>query len=91
MVIEYEVQIRELGQQLTLANESALKLSSEVEEDSRQSSLDSDERIARLQDDLHVSNGIVCFCVSISAIARCNEVVTKNLDSSNNVRPCLSF
>jgi hypothetical protein len=61
LVIDYEVQIRELSSQLALVNESKSQLELEIEEIQRRTSMDTDERVSRLQDDIQV-------CVFLSAL-----------------------
>lgn len=61
LVLDYEVQIRELGSQLALANECRSRLESQVDEIQTRTSMDSDERISKLQEDLQVGLGKMMF------------------------------
>jgi chromosome segregation ATPase len=58
LVIDYEVQIRDLSSQLEQVNESKSKLELEIEEIQRRTLMDADERMTRLQDDLKVCNDV---------------------------------
>lgn len=58
LVIDYEVQIRDLSSQLEQVKVSKSKLELEIEEIQRRTLMDADERMTRLQDDLKVCNGI---------------------------------
>ena len=57
LILDYEVQIRELNNQLTAANEAMTRLETQNEETRRRASMDVDERIGKLQDDLQVQLG----------------------------------
>jgi hypothetical protein len=70
LVIDYEVQIRDLSSQLEQVNGSKSKLELEIEEIQRRTLMDADERMTRFQYDLKVCNDV------------CNDVKVCTANSS---------